>query len=95
MFATDNQKPLTLALSQRERGLIEVFGRATATCGTALNSGFEKHTNRLPLLGERAGVRGSSNTKPQPTTLCSSPLNRMSVSSAAAFDLDPPATSEG
>jgi hypothetical protein len=26
-----NQKPLTLALSQRERELIEVFGRATLT----------------------------------------------------------------
>jgi hypothetical protein len=31
LFAADNQKPLTLALSRRERGLIEVFGRATPT----------------------------------------------------------------
>jgi hypothetical protein len=27
----ENQKPLTLALSQRERGLIEVFIRITST----------------------------------------------------------------
>jgi hypothetical protein len=47
-----DQEPLTLALSRRERGLIEVFGRATPTCDTALNSGFEKHPNQphfLPL----------------------------------------------
>ena len=82
-----DQEPLTLALSRRERGLTVVFGRVTPTCDTALNSDFEKPTNRLPLPRERAGVRGESNTKPKPTTLCSSPLNRMSVSSAAAFDL--------
>jgi hypothetical protein len=82
-----DQKPLTLALSQRERGLIEVFVRGTPTCNTALNSDSERPTNRLPLLGERAGVRGESNTNPKPSTMCSSPLNRMSVSSAAAFDL--------
>ncbi len=59
-----HQKPLTLALSQRERGLTEWFGRATPTCDTTLNSGFEQHTNRPPLLGERAGVRGKSTAKP-------------------------------
>jgi hypothetical protein len=85
-FETD-QKPLTLALSRRERGLIVVFGRATPTCDTALNSDSEKLTNRLPLPRERAGVRGSPTTESKPSTLCSSPLNRMSVSSAAALDL--------
>ena len=40
-------------------------------------------------------MRGKSTTNPKPTTLCSSPLNRMSVSSAAALDLDPQATSAG
>jgi hypothetical protein len=84
-FETD-QKPLTLALSRRERELTEVFGIGTPTCDTELNSDFEKHTNRLPLPRERAGVRGESNTEQKPTA-CSSPLNRMSVSSAAALDL--------
>jgi hypothetical protein len=88
-----DQKPLTLALSRRERGLTEVFGRVTPTWNTALNSDLEKPTNRLPLLGERAGVRGESTTKPKPNTR-SSPLNRPSVSSPA-LDLDPRATSEG
>jgi hypothetical protein len=36
-----DQEPLTLALSRRERGLIEVFGGDTPTCDTALNSDFE------------------------------------------------------
>jgi len=81
-----DQKPLTLALSRRERELTEVFGRATPTCDTESNSSFEKPTNRLPLPRERAGVRGESNTEPKPNTR-SSPLNRISVSSAAAFDL--------
>jgi hypothetical protein len=53
-----DQEPLTLALSRRERGLIAVFGGSTPTCDTALNSVSERPTNRLPLLGERAGVRG-------------------------------------
>jgi hypothetical protein len=48
-----DQKPLTLALSQRERGLIEVFGRATPTCDTALNSGSEKQTNQPLTLQEK------------------------------------------
>ena len=56
------QKPLTLALSQRERGLTELFGRSTPTCDTKSNSGFEKPNVLLPFplapLGERAGVRG-------------------------------------
>jgi hypothetical protein len=82
-----DHEPLTLALSRRERGLIELFGRGTPTCDTASNAHFEKPKNRLPLPRERAGVRGESTTKPKPTTFCSSPLNRMSVSSAAALDL--------
>jgi len=56
-FIVSAKSPLTLALSQRERGLIAVFGRGTPTCNSALNSGFEKPTNRLPLPRERAGVR--------------------------------------
>jgi hypothetical protein len=55
-----DQEPLTLALSRRERGLTGVLGRDSPTCDTALNSSIEKPTNRLPLLGERAGVRGKS-----------------------------------
>ncbi len=89
-----DQEPLTLALSRRERGLTVVFGRATPTCDTELNSDIEKHTNRPPLPRERAGVRGSTTTNPKPTTPRSSPLNRPSVSSPA-LDLDPRATSEG
>jgi len=82
-----DQEPLTLTLSQRERGLIEVFGGGTPTCDIALNSDSERLTNRPPLPRERAGVRGKSTTNPKPTTLRPSPLNRMSVSSAAALDL--------
>jgi hypothetical protein len=63
-----DQKPLTLALSRRERGLIELFGRGTPTCDTALNSDSEKLTNRLPLPRERAGVRGSNNANQKPNT---------------------------
>jgi hypothetical protein len=59
---SNNQKQtLTLALSQRERGLTGVFGRGTPTWDTELNSSFEKPKNRLPLPRERAGVRGESN----------------------------------
>ncbi|CAI8871898.1 hypothetical protein EMIT0347P_30665 [Pseudomonas sp. IT-347P] len=43
------QKPLTLALSQRERGPTEVNGRDTPTCDTASNSGLEKHEYLLPF----------------------------------------------
>jgi hypothetical protein len=82
-----DHEPLTLALSRREWGLTAWAGRDTPTWDTESNSDFEKPKNRLPLLGERAGVRGSTTTNPKPTTPRSSPLNRMSVSSAAAFDL--------
>jgi hypothetical protein len=61
-----NQKPLTLALSQRERGLTAVDGRDTPTCDTESNASFETNRNRLPLLGERAG--GSHTANPKPTT---------------------------
>ncbi|VVM66492.1 hypothetical protein PS624_01575 [Pseudomonas fluorescens] len=63
-----DQEPLTLALSHRERGLTEVFGRATPTCDTELNSSFEKPKNRPPLPRERAGVRGSNNANQKPNT---------------------------
>ena len=44
----NSQKPtLTLALSPMERGLIRVFGRATPTCDTVLNSDSE--TDQKPL----------------------------------------------
>ena len=69
-----NQKPLTLALSRRERGLTEVFGQGTPTCDTASNTAFEKPKNRLPLPRERAGVRGESNTRLKPSARFS-PLN--------------------
>jgi hypothetical protein len=63
-----DQEPLTLALSRRERGLTEVIARATPTLDTALNSSFEKPTNRPPLPRERAGVRGSNNANQKPNT---------------------------
>jgi len=88
------QKPLTLALSRRERGLTEVFRRNTPTCDIESNADSEKPANRLPLPRERAGVRGESDTDPKQTTRFS-PLKTMSASSSTAFDLDPPATSEG
>jgi hypothetical protein len=53
----EDQEPLTLALSRRERGLTEVDGRGTPTCDTESNSSFEKHNDLLPFplapLGER------------------------------------------
>jgi hypothetical protein len=36
------EEPLTLTLSQRERGLIVVFGRLAPTCCTESNSRFEE-----------------------------------------------------
>jgi hypothetical protein len=45
----EKQKPLTLALSRRERGLTELDGRDTPTWDIELNSGFEKHIDRLPF----------------------------------------------
>ncbi len=87
-----DQEPLTLALSQRERELTEVFGRNTPTCDTESNAGFEHLTNRLPLPRERAGVRGESTENLKPCD--ASNHSTMSVSSSA-FDLDPRATSEG
>ena len=62
------KSPLTLALSRRERGLIVVDVRDTPTCNTESYGNVEQPTNRLPLLGERAGVRGSHTTNPKPTT---------------------------
>ena len=93
-----DQKPLTLALSRWERGLIEVFGRGTPTCDIALNSDL-KSTPIVPLpLGRRLGGRrsdeGQIHRKSKAEYPCSSPLNRPSVSSPA-LDPDPRATSEG
>jgi hypothetical protein len=45
----EDQEPLTLALSRRERGLTEVDGRGTPTCDTESNSSFEKHNDLLPF----------------------------------------------
>jgi hypothetical protein len=50
-----DQKPLTLTLSRRERGLIEVIGRGTPTCNTALNTNFEKLTIGSLSLGRGLG----------------------------------------
>jgi hypothetical protein len=81
-----DQEPLTLALSRRERGLTGVLGRDSPTCDTALNSSIEKPTNRLPLLGERAGVRGKIHHKTKAEHALLPPLNTTSVSSSTAFD---------
>ena len=61
------KSPLTLALSRKERELIEVFGSAMPTWDTESNSDSKKPKNRLPLPRERAGVRGEPNPKPKPT----------------------------
>jgi hypothetical protein len=62
-----NQKPLTLALFRRERGLTGVNASATPTWDTESYAIFKAKADRLPLLGERAGVRGESTTNPKPT----------------------------
>ncbi len=62
-----DQKPLTLTLSRRERGLTEVFGRDAPTCNTESNFDFEKPKNGLPFplsRRERAEVRGKISTTP-------------------------------
>ena len=61
-----DQKPLTLALSQRERGLTVVNARDTLTSDTESNAGFETNQNRLPVLGGEDC--GSHTTNPKPTT---------------------------
>ena len=48
-----DQEPLTLALSQRERGLTEVFWRATPTCNIESNSDFETDQKPLTALPRR------------------------------------------
>jgi hypothetical protein len=52
------EKPLTLALSRRERGLTEVFFRVTPTCATESNSGSEKPPigSLSPRLLEERGL---------------------------------------
>jgi hypothetical protein len=51
-------RPLTLTLSRRERGLTEVSGRCAATCEFEPNSGFEKHEDRLPFPLTLLKLRG-------------------------------------
>ena len=50
-----DQKPLTLALSRRERGLTAWTGRDTPTCDTALNSDSERPTIGSLSLGRGLG----------------------------------------
>jgi hypothetical protein len=69
-----DQEPLTLALSQRERGLTGAFGRGTPTCDTALNSGFEKHTNQ-PLSLHSRRDRGLTGVFGRGTPTCDTALN--------------------
>ncbi|PYC19312.1 hypothetical protein DMX02_16990 [Pseudomonas jessenii] len=47
------EEPLTLTLSQRERGLTELFLRATPTCDTESNSRFAKPLTLTLSRGER------------------------------------------
>jgi len=71
----NSQKPtLTLALSQRERGLTEVFGRATPTCDTVLNSGFETDQKPLTLALSRR-ERGLIVVFGRATPTCDAALN--------------------
>jgi hypothetical protein len=70
-----NQKPLTLTLSQRERGLIEMFGRATPTCDTALNSGSKKQTNQPLTLTLSQRERGLIEVFGRATPTCDTALN--------------------
>jgi len=51
-----HQKPLTLALSRRERGLIVVDARVTPTWDTESYPNFERPTNRLPLPRRERGL---------------------------------------
>jgi hypothetical protein len=48
-FIVSAKLPLTLTLSQRERGLTAWNGSDTPTWDTESNSDSEKPTNRLPL----------------------------------------------
>jgi hypothetical protein len=50
-----DQKPLTLALSRRERGLTELFGRTTPTWDIELNANFERLTIGSLSLGRGLG----------------------------------------
>ena len=51
----EDQKPLTLALSRRERELTEVNAKATSTCNTESCSDFERPTNGSLSLGRGLG----------------------------------------
>jgi hypothetical protein len=69
-----DQKPLTLALSRRKRGLIEVFGRSTPTCDTALNSDSETDQKPLTLALSRR-ERGLTAWTGRDTPTCDPALN--------------------
>ncbi|SDS95020.1 hypothetical protein SAMN05216579_2066 [Pseudomonas granadensis] len=74
-----DQKPLTLALSRRERGLTVGDGRATPTCNTESNASLEANQNRLPLPRERAGVRGESTANLKPCAASHHSIGRVSA----------------
>jgi len=62
--------PLTLALSQRERGLTELIMRATPTCNFESNFDSEKHSDRLPSPSPTMGERGLTELIMRATPTC-------------------------
>jgi hypothetical protein len=71
----NSQKPtLTLALSQRERELTGVFGRATPTCDTVLNPDSETDQKPLTLALSRR-ERGLTELFGRTTPTCDTALN--------------------
>ena len=86
-----DQEPLTLALSRRERELIEVIGR-DAPMWIPSRTPMLKSPKIDPLsLGRGLGGRRSDEGRTQPKInadrIALPPLNTMSVSSSAALDL--------
>jgi hypothetical protein len=69
------QEPLTLALSRRERGLTEWFGRGTTTCNTELNSGFEALKQEPLTLALSRRERGLTEWFGRGTPTCNTELN--------------------
>ncbi len=73
-FIVSAKLPLTLTLSQRERGLIAWNGRDTPTCDTELNSDSE--TDQKPLtLALSPRERGLIAVFGRGTPTCNSALN--------------------
>jgi hypothetical protein len=63
-----DQKPLTLTLSRRERGLTVVFGRYTPTCNTESNSNSQTDQKPLTLaLSRRERELSEVTTRVTPT----------------------------